>query len=255
MRKAILAAALLTLPGVAGAESLLSGWDEGSVTIYGWLPGITGAQTFPDGEPIVDLDTPSVLEMLDFAFFGAGEIRRDRVGLLFDVEYADLSQDGTAENTLLPNAEPLGASVGTKLLMSTGAVTWRAYEQERGFVDVYGGIRAFDVEVDFSLSGTALGIDRTAEGQDNWVDALVGVRAGADLGHRFSVTGLADVGGFGIGESSDLTWQVTGTLNYGFTERFAGRIGYRYMSIDQPSQDIPMDIEMYGPLIGVTWTF
>jgi hypothetical protein len=233
----------------------LSGWDEGAVTVYGWLPGITGNETFPSGEPIVDFDTPSVLEMLNFAFFGAGEIRRDRVGLLFDVEYADLSQDGSAEQTLLPGAEPLSGSVGTKLLMATGAVTYRAYERERGFVDVYGGVRAFDVEVSFGLSGTALGLDLDAKGQDNWVDALVGLRAGADLGRGFSVTGAADVGGFGIGESSDLTWQATGTLNYDFTERFAGRIGYRYMSIDQPSQDVPMDIELYGPLIGVTWTF
>jgi hypothetical protein len=55
MRLALLAAsALLLVPVTAQAQSLLEGWSQGQITIYGWVPGISGAQEFPDGEPIVD---------------------------------------------------------------------------------------------------------------------------------------------------------------------------------------------------------
>lgn len=257
MRLSLLIAALLISASAASAQAtgLMNGWREGSVTIYGWLPGITGSQQLPDGRPIVDLDGASVLDALDLAFFGAGEIRKDRVGLLFDIEYADLSQDGTADRTFVPGADAPSASVGTTLLMSTGVVAYRFFEQENNVADVYGGIRAFDVEADFGVEVPSIGFDFSSDASAQWVDVLVGMRGHADLGRRFGVTGLADVGGFGIGESSDLTWQVTGTLDYGFSESFVGRLGYRYMSIDYQSTGLSMDIDMYGPLIGVTYTF
>ncbi len=87
------------------------------------------------------------------------------------------------------------------------------------------------------------------------MDAIVGLRGHATFGDRFGVTGLADVGGFGIGSGADLTWQVQGTLDYAFTERIIGRLGYRYMSIDYSDSDLAMDVNIYGPLIGLTWTF
>jgi hypothetical protein len=255
MRAPALAAAILLLPAAASAQGIMSGWDEGQVTIYGWLPGITGAETAPDGEPLVDLDSFDVLDALDFAFFGSGEIRRDRIGLLFDIEYADLSQDGTADRALIPGAEPPSGSVGTTLLMATGVVTWRAWEDQRGFVDLYGGVRAYDIEAEFGLEIPSIGFEFDRTGNANWVDATLGLRGHAALGRRFGVSALADAGGFGIGDSSELTWQVTGTLDYAFTERVSGRVGYRYMSIDYDSNDLSLDIDMYGPLIGVTWAF
>jgi len=257
MRALLLVAALLTTPVVAAAQTAgpTSGWRTGSVTIYGWLPGITGSQEAPDGEPFVDLEGADVLDALDLAFFGAGEIRNGRIGLLFDIEYADLSQDGTADRTFVPGVEAPNGSVGTTLLMATGVVTYRFYEQETNFLDVYGGIRAFDVKADFDFEIPSIGFEFAGEGNANWVDALVGLRGHADLGRRFGVSGLADVGGFGIGGSSDLTWQVTGTLNYSFTDRWVGRLGYRYMSIDYQEPDLGLDIDLHGPLLGVTYRF
>ena len=49
------------------------------------------------------------------------------------------------------------------------------------------------------------------------------------LSERWTVSGFADVGGFD--GSSDLSWEVYGGANYAFAERWAGTIGYRYMSI------------------------
>jgi opacity protein-like surface antigen len=245
----------LALSTRAPTHGPLTGWTHGQITLYGWIPGIEGAQDFPDGEPVVDLDSASVLDFLDLAFFGTGEIRRDRVGLVFDIAYADLGQDGSARGTIVPGADPAIASVDTTLLMATGVVAYRFFDESGGWADVYGGIRAFDVDVDLDLRVPALGFAASPSASANWVDVLVGLRGHAPLGGRFSLTGLADVGGFGIGSMSDLTWQAQATLDYAFTERVSGRLGYRYMSIDYDDADLGLDIDLFGPLIGVTWTF
>lgn len=252
---AIAASTALVAPDRAGAQGLLEGWTQGAVTIYGWLPGIEGAQEGPSGEPIVSLDSVGILDVLDFAFMGSAEIRRDRVGLIFDLEYADLGADGAARGALIPGADPANATVDTTLLMATGAVAYRMLEREDTWLDVYGGLRFFDVDADFAARVPALGfrLDRSASAE--WVDGLVGVRGRVPLAGRLGLTGLADIGGFGIGSSSDLTWQVQATFDYGFTERLIGRLGYRYMSIDRDSSDLKLDIDLSGPFLGLTWTF
>lgn len=251
----LVAAAAMATPDDARAQGLLEGWNQGSVTMYGWLPSMEGAQEGPDGDPFVELDSVDILDMLNFAFMGAGEIRRGRIGLAFDVEYADLSADGTARRTLVPGADPTSAKVDTTMLLATGAVAYRFLEKDRTWVDVYGGLRAFDIDGDFTVRVPATNTRERRSGSVNWVDGLVGLRGHAPLSERFSVTGFADAGGFGIGSSSDLTWQVQGTVDYAFTDRVIGRLGYRYMSIDYDNSDLTMDVDMYGPLIGVTWTF
>jgi opacity protein-like surface antigen len=252
---ALIAAAALAAPDRAEAQGLFEGWNQGAVTIYGWVPGIEGAQEGPNGEPIVSLDSVGILDVLDFAFMGTAEIRRDRVGLLFDLEYADLGADGTARGAIIPGADPANASVDTTLLMATGAVAYRVFEADRRWVDVYGGLRAVSVDADFTARVPALDFEANRSGSVDWVDGLVGLRGRAPLGDRFGVTGLVDVGGFGLGSSSDLTWQVQATLDYSFTERVVGRLGYRYMSIDHDTSDLKLDIDLSGPLVGVTFAF
>ena len=253
---AVLAAILmLSAPDRAAAQGFFEGWTQGAVTIYGWVPGIEGAQEGPSGEPIVSLDSVGILDVLDFAFMGTAEIRRDRLGLIFDLEYADLGTDGSARGAIIPGADPANASVDTTLLMATGAAAYRMVEMEDAWVDVYGGFRFFNVDADFTALVPALGFRLERSATAAWVDGLVGLRGRAPLGERLGLTGLVDVGGFGIGSSSDLTWQVQATLDYRFTERLVGRLGYRFMSIDRDSSDLKLDIELSGPLVGLTWTF
>jgi opacity protein-like surface antigen len=49
--------------------------------------------------------------------------------------------------------------------------------------------------------------------------------------------------------------QVQGTLDFAFTEKVSGRLGYRYMSIDYQGSDLDLDIDLFGPLLGVTYAF
>lgn len=241
--------ALASLAAPAAAETLpdwSAGW-HGQATIYGWLPTINGAQTGRNGEPIVDLDTNDVLSSLDMAFMGAAVIRKDKWGLLLDAVYADLSSDGEWVRGRVKT------ETGVRLGMYTVAAAYRPWEDGRSFVDVYGGARFYNTRLTFDIDPTLLP-GRSGDVTVDWVDPIVGVRGGMPLSDRWSLAGFADVGGFD--GNDDMSWEVYGGANYAFTDRWEGTIGYRYMSIlYQASDRARLDINIQGPVFGVTYKF
>ena len=243
-------AGLCMTPAAASAQvaDWTQGWS-GQATIYGWIPTITGAQEGRDGEPIVNLDSADVLSALDMAFMGAAELRNGKFGLLLDVVYADLSSDGDGVFPDRPNA--IRTEVGTKLTMFTLASSYRVYEVDRSFVDLYAGGRFYDVDLSFSAENNRHQL--AADTSVSWGDAIVGVRGAMPLSERWTVSGFADVGGFD--GSSDLSWELYGGANYAFSERWAGTIGYRYMSILYEANKATLDIDIQGPLLGITYRF
>lgn len=258
MRTAFLCVVLATLYSsfatTIHAQDSSDGWS-GQATLYGWFPSMQGAQKGADGSPIVDLGQSSVLDLLQGAFFGTIEARKDKTGIALDLAYADLANNGSANGTFIPGANPASAEIGTKFLMATGFVSHRFYQADDQWVDAYGGLRYFDVDAKFHMSVPSLGFRAKRRASNSWVDAVVGLRGHMALSDRFGLTGLADMGGFGIGESSDLSWQIIGTLDYSFSENLIGRLGYRYLSIDKNSSRLSVDGDMFGPMIGLTWAF
>ena len=232
--------ALLAATGARAQE-----WT-GEGTVYGWLPAIEGEQDRDNGQPRIEITAKDILEALDFAFFASGEIRRDKFGLLFDMAYTRLSDDAELE-------EPISASAHVKnvLYYATAAASWRFYENDRRFAAAYGGFRAMGTEVDFDFT---LGpVSRSPSVSANWVDPIIGLRGQVPLSERWTLSGFADVGGFGVG--SELTWEAYAGANYAFNDRFSGVLGYRYMSIDYEGDSLTMDINLYGPLLGIQYRF
>jgi opacity protein-like surface antigen len=239
-------AALAVLVAAAPADA--QGWS-GTATLYGWLPVITGDQEGPDGEPVIDLDGKDVLEALDVAAFATGEVRRDRFGLMLDFAYTDLGSDAEAEPPFTAEA-----SVATTVWFAAVAGTWRLQGTSDRFVDAYAGVRYYDASLDFDLSLLDDRVDRSLDADATWFDPLVGVKGRYPLSDRWSLYGLGDIGGFGIDGSSDLTWQAYSGLNFAFTDRFVGNFGYRYMAIDY-DDEITLDVELHGPVLGLTYRF
>lgn len=244
---AVLAAAALGLAAPARAQmpDWTQGWS-GQATIYLWAPAISGKQQGVDGKPLVKLDNVSVLEALDMAFMGAAEVRKGKFGLLLDAVYADLSTDGT----ILQGR--IDTHADTKIGFYTAAATYRLYEEERSFVDVYGGARYFDTKLSFSTQTEERG--RSIETGLSWTDGIVGLRGGMPLSENWSLSGFADVGGFDA--KSDLSWEVYGGANYAFAEHWAGTIGYRYVSITYEATSFAtLDIDIHGPVLGISYKF
>lgn len=244
--KAVVGLVALAALGTPAAAQQASGWT-GQATIYGWLPAVSGAQVGRDGQPIVDLDQENVLSRLDMAFMGAAEIRKDRFGLLLDVVYADLSNDGEWLQGRLET------ETGLRLGMYSVAAAYRVHDADRTFVDLYAGARFFDTKLSFDFS-TPNFDGRDRDTSLDWTDPIVGVRAATPLSGNWSVSGFADVGGFD--GRDDLSWEVYGGLNYAIAADWSATLGYRYMSIlYQASDRAKLDIDVQGPVIGITYAF
>jgi opacity protein-like surface antigen len=180
------------------------------------------------------------------AFMGSAQFRKGKFGILLDAVYAKLSTDGTWLQ------ERVSTETETKLGFYTAALSYRVYDEPRGFVDVYSGARYFDASVDFELSTTRRARDVSAD--LDWTDWIVGVHGGYNINDRWSLRGFADYGGWD--GASDQSWEIYGGANYAFSDRWLGTLGYRYISIQKEVTDrLSLDIDIQGPLIGISYTF
>jgi len=111
-----------------------------------------------------------------------------------------------------------------------------------------------ETDLDLSIGGVP---SSSHESSRNWTDPIVGARYRTPLGGDWSLHTRADIGGFGVG--SDFAWNASAMAQYKFSELFGMTLGYRALSIDfedqGPSGRIAYNLSMYGPIIGVSFSF
>jgi hypothetical protein len=98
-----------------------------------------------------------------------------------------------------------------------------------------GGGRVWSVDNDVTFKAGLLPERKTGV-SESWIDPVVGLRGSINLASGFFATAYADVGS----GASDLTWQIY------------GGIGYRHISVDYENDGFIWDVEMSGPIIGLT---
>jgi len=246
-RIAISALALSTVSGTAFAED---DWQF-RATAYGWLTGLTGTVDTPQGELEAEVGFDEILEDLEIAFFGAIEARKGRWAVVGDVFYSDVtSETPTPFGNLYSRGE-----IGAETTLLSGYVTYSIVDNAETRFEIGGGVRHNNIDIDTLLVGQNGTPDAVFGRSDDWADLLVAARVTQRLSERWTGTAFADIGGFGIDGSSDLTWQVFGGANYSFNEKWSGLVGYRYQSIERELQNTDITVELYGPVIGVQYTF
>jgi hypothetical protein len=118
------------------------------------------------------------------------------------------------------------------------------------------GARYQELETDIDLSTGGVPIPSLGN-THSWIDPIVGVRYHTKLGEDWSVDARADVGGFGVG--SDFVWNASVLAGYHFSPGFAVLLGYRALSFDFEerggSDRLSYDLSMYGPILGVSFSF
>ena len=184
-------------------------------------------------------------------------------GFSYDTFYLNLGVDGGFSPKGFAD---VNLDVDIRAWMNDFAVHYRLVDdrfgegdQQRFIFEPYGGLRytylrqIADVDVDvpgLGSAGAELGDSR------DWVEPFVGGRISWDLNEKFSVNFRGDVGGFGIGSASDLTYNIIPGCTYKLTENTTFDFSYRYLSMDYSngsgSDELAMDIEAYGPVFGVT---
>lgn len=235
-------AAVPGLPGAAGAQE----WRH-DLKLYGWLPALTARLDTPLGPVRVEQSISDVLDRLDFALFATYEAGRGRWALIADLAHAELSQS----QTLPPGAPFAAARIDTRLTAVSAHAAWRVAETETVGIDLAAGLRHYDLSLRATLSGPPLAL-RLGE---RWTDPVIGARAAFDFGAGWRGEVSLDLGGFGIGRASDLSWQATAEAEYAFNDRWSALIGYRHLSVDRPVDGNASKLEISGPVNGVRARF
>lgn len=204
-----------------------------TVQPYLWTAGIDGDIGVDSSQEIpFDVSFSDILEDLQWAFMFSFDARYDPSGWGFFVDsiYMDLHQ---TENQI---------DVDLSLRMLEADATWRPNRAVP--FDVLVGARLWHgtIDLDFPVLGDF-------DGDQTWVDPIVGARGTWQIDEHWGLYGRADIGGFGVG--SEFTWQALGYVSYTFNDTWSAQMGYRYLSIDYDQDDFLLDVDMSGPLLGV----
>lgn len=216
--------------------------------MYGWFTSLSNTVNAPVGTIKTDLDFSDILDDLEIAFMGAFEAHHNGWSLIGDLVYADLSSEKATPGPVFNSAK-----ADTEMTIVSGYAIYRVFDTADAAVDIGGGLRWYDINIDVGLTGGPVPGKRSFS--EDWVDPVVAARLIVPLGGGWSAAGFADIGGFGIGDASDPSWQVLASVAYDFNDTWSARFGYRYLSIDKKIGGSDVDLELYGPMLGVTARF
>lgn len=221
------------------------------MTVYGWLPWIDGkVKSDSSGETVsTSISGGDVLDSLKFAFMAAGEVHYGRIGFLHDTVYSKLGSDGTLSGPFMSDIE-----VETTALLAVNALSYRVYEQNGALVEPFVGARYVSVETDIDITGGGpAGAEASAKIDESWWEPVIGLRGRVPLTDKLTAGGFVNIGGFGVG--SEFTWDIFAGLDYALSRRVSTNMGFRYISIDYDTGDAEVDLDMYGPVLGLTVRF
>ena len=264
MRKSVLsiifvlilyAGALMIAPAHVQAEEpgTSDAWQF-SAALYLWGAGIDGKT---QSGSRVSVDFGDIFDNLEMGFMGAFQARKGKWSLLTDVIYLDVSADKTVGASI--PVGPVSIDVTTKAdLDLTGWVlhfagTYNLLTKGKSRLDLIGGARYLDLDMDLKVSLEALGPNRSrtlSESGSVW-DGIVGVMGNISLSERWYIAYLFDIG---TGES-DFTWQAKGSIGFRATKWLDLDIVYRHLEWDFKSDMLIDDISFSGPAFGAIFRF
>ncbi|MFX0542450.1 hypothetical protein ACEWPM_012045 [Roseovarius sp. S4756] len=223
---------------------------QNSVTLYGLVPWVDTEVTGSGGNSANSSAKPGdIIDALDFTYMVAGESRFGKFSLLYDAIYTDLGESGTLGGPFAGQT-----NVDVKMQLASAALGYALYEENGKLLQGYGGIRVVDVRTDVGLvGGGPVGAAFDARIDKTWVDPMIGLRGRIELNEKVSLGGFASIGGFGVG--SDISYDIFGGFEYALSDRFSANAGFRYLSFDYDGDTADLELEMYGPVAGITLRF
>ena len=220
---------------------------EVTLAPYMLFGSLDGTSQIGNVGSIIDADFGDILKKLQFAFMLHGEVQKGEWGLMADFIYLKLGDDLETFTGGI-----VDASVKESILETM--VNYRI-KKDWGRIDVYGGIRWWDIRSELELIGIFTGETQRDEG---WVDPVIGSRFFHHT-EKGIIAGLSfDIGGFGIG--SKFSFNIQPSLGYRFTDLFTLMLQFKYLDInfenDETGRDFfAMNAATHGPLLGFVFQF
>lgn len=197
----------------------------------------------------VDADFSTILDYLEIGGMGRFEVSKSQWGFMTDVAYMKLGDDISTVTGGVLDAEV------EQFLME--AFLFRRFGSEQTSVDVFGGVRYWDIDIDLELTGPI--VNTAISRGEHWADPVFGARVLHHVSDKWFLPLRGDIGGFGV--NSDFSWNVQGGVGYNVSDRIAIVVQYRALGVDfstgteGTSDFFVYDIVTHGPLIGFAFRF
>lgn len=218
---------------------------HGTVSIYGWFPGVRGTVGVLGHDAGFSAPFSDIFHFLKGVIPIAVEADKGRWVIPIDYFWVKL-----AAGRSTPFTDVTANYVNVHLTESilTPKVGYRLYDGEHLKVDALGGIRYWYVGQNLQLIGTPVPVPAFVKSV-NWVDGLGGARFILPIGEKATVTVSGDAGAGG----ANLDYQVIGLFTYAFTPKLGLGLGWRYLDVDyRPgNHQYVFDTIMSGALAGL----
>ncbi len=221
---------------------------RGTLELYGLAPLKLDTRTTIKGFTTnADLDLGEVLSRLKWASALRGSVEKGRVGLLTDLYYSKLAQEGarTTPRGLITGKAKLGATQGIYdlALRYRFGDTESAVGQPGQFSLIpYAGVRVIDAKLDtkveIAVNGETL-FERDGTFGRTWAQPLLGTQATVFLSPRLRAFARGDIGGFGLSGKRDLSGNAQLGLGYAVGNNTDINISWRYLGIEYDNDKIP----------------
>lgn len=229
---------------------------------YGWIAGINGQIGVGNRVVNVDITPGQVLSHLgnvDGALMLHAEVGKGDWGFILDgnlirastsVTTVPAQVDVSLQQTLI---EALGMY---RLVQASDFLV----EGKSLTVDLLGGGRYYQFANGFTVHPFNPALPSIpAEITSSWVDMVIGGRARVPVTSSLDAFARADIGGFGIGSSSTLAWNVIAGLDWKMTSCSSLIVGYREMNINRFSGSgltpFGFNAKLYGPFMAIAFQF
>jgi hypothetical protein len=220
-----------------------------SASPYLWLAGLDGDLNLSGHEAAVHQSFGDIFSNLKVGFMGLAEVRRGRVGVLTDLLFVRVGDQGAVPVPQLP------ISVQVKLTSSTFTLTpefaYRVYSQKHFAADVLGGFRFYHLGANSNFNAGPFG-QFSYSGSNNWADVTAGGRMLFRVTPKIGAFVIGDAGGGG----SSPTWEIVYGAGYKVLKNATAQIGYRRLYFNrQDGSNFGLEATQQGLILGTTIRF
>ena len=233
------------------------------IGVYGWLQDIHGDLKSLDGtENDFTIPLSEIIEDVESVLEAMAEIGYKNWFLAFDGTWVALggSYQGRVMDLDVEIDQDifdihLGYGVFRNIRVvdeNLGKKPWARISS----VDVLLGARYFGTTTKITETTHLTGnINNTSSDITRW-DPFFGARGAYSLSNRWLINLSAEIGGFGIGDAADFTYQVDANIGFRISHPISAFVGYRVLGYDLGDDSGgATDITQYGPKIGGTVEF
>ena len=252
-RKVLIFVLLFTaaIPSITDASSDTGGESFSFITYY-WLPGTSGSITAKQRTEPHNVDGNEALDPDNFAGIMSGERWKGIWGQYFELLITDLRDEFSSGSTDIEASIILSTTEFGIFRRMSGADADTEMYWPGTMLDLIGGLRYTSVKPEIKLNPGA-----DLDASEDWFEAFLGGRILMAASRKWTFAFRGDVGGFGVGDSPDLTWNLSGGVDYRLGEAKWVRLGYRVMGIEYEDGggQAGLDVRFAGPLAAIKLDF